>query len=48
MPGEVFDNVLSNAQEAKTRDTQLIGVALECADAELFDTLGRCPWWMNC
>jgi glucosamine--fructose-6-phosphate aminotransferase (isomerizing) len=31
--------VLSNAQQAKARDAQLIGVAPECADAELFDTL---------
>jgi glucosamine--fructose-6-phosphate aminotransferase (isomerizing) len=39
----VFDKVLSNAQEAKARDAQLIGIAPECADAELFDTLLPVP-----
>jgi hypothetical protein len=39
VPGTVFNKVLSNAQEAKARDAQLIGVAPECADTELFDTL---------
>jgi glucosamine--fructose-6-phosphate aminotransferase (isomerizing) len=43
VPGMVFDKVLSNAQEAKARDAQLIGVAPECADAELFDTLLPVP-----
>jgi glucosamine--fructose-6-phosphate aminotransferase (isomerizing) len=43
VPGAVFDKVLSNAQEAKARDAQLIGVAPECADAELFDTLLPVP-----
>jgi glucosamine--fructose-6-phosphate aminotransferase (isomerizing) len=43
VPGTVFDKVLSNAKEAKTRDAQLIGVAPECADAELFDTLLPVP-----
>ena len=43
VPGSVFDKVLSNAQEAKARDAQLIGVAPECADAELFDTLLPVP-----
>ncbi len=43
VPGTVFDKVLSNAQEAKARDAQLIGVAPECADAELFDTLLPLP-----
>jgi glucosamine--fructose-6-phosphate aminotransferase (isomerizing) len=43
VPGTVFDKVLSNAQEAKARDAQLIGVAPECADAELFDTLLPVP-----
>jgi glutamine---fructose-6-phosphate transaminase (isomerizing) len=43
VPGTVFDKVLSNAQEAKARDAQLIGVAPECADAELFDTLLSVP-----
>ena len=43
VPGLVFDKVLSNAQEAKARDAQLIGVAPECPDAELFDTLLPVP-----
>jgi len=43
VPGAVFDKVLSNAQEAKARDAQLIGVAPEYADAELFDTLLPVP-----
>ena len=43
VPGAVFDKVLSNAQEAKARDAQLIGVAPECADAEVFDTLLPVP-----
>ena len=43
MPGAVFDKVLSNAQEAKARDAQLIGVAPECPDAELFDILLPVP-----
>ena len=43
VPGTVFDKVLSNAQEAKARDAQLIGVAPECADAKLFDTLLPVP-----
>jgi len=43
VPGTVFDKVLSNAQEAKARDAQLIGVAPECADAEMFDTLLPVP-----
>ena len=43
MPGAVFDKVLSNAQEAKARDAQLIGVAPACPDAELFDVLLPVP-----
>ena len=43
MPGAVFDKVLSNAQEAKARDAQLIGVAPKCPDAELFDVLLPVP-----
>ena len=43
MPGKVFDKVLSNAQEAKARDAQLIGVAPNCPDAELFDLLLPVP-----
>jgi glucosamine--fructose-6-phosphate aminotransferase (isomerizing) len=43
VPGLVFDKVLSNAQEAKARDAQLIGVAPDCPDSELFDTLLPVP-----
>jgi glucosamine--fructose-6-phosphate aminotransferase (isomerizing) len=43
VPGTVFDKVLSNAQEAKARDAQLIGVAPDCANAELFETLVPVP-----
>jgi len=43
VPGTVFDKVLSNAQEAKARDAQLIGVAPDGPDAELFDTLLPVP-----
>jgi glucosamine--fructose-6-phosphate aminotransferase (isomerizing) len=43
VPGTVFDKVLSNAQEAKARDAQLIGVAPACADTELFDLLLPLP-----
>ncbi len=43
VPGLVFEKVLSNAQEAKARDAQLIGVAPDCPDAELFDTLLPVP-----
>jgi glucosamine--fructose-6-phosphate aminotransferase (isomerizing) len=43
VPGTVFDKVLSNAQEAKARDAQLIGVAPACPDSELFDLLLPLP-----
>ena len=43
MPGTVFEKVLSNAQEAKARDAQLIGVAPEGPDTELFDVLLPVP-----
>jgi len=43
VPGVVFEKVLSNAQEAKARDAQLIGVAPRCADTELFDHLLSVP-----
>ena len=43
MPGVVFDKVLSNAQEAKARDAQLIGVAPEGPDTTLFDDLLPVP-----
>jgi len=43
MPGKVFDKVLSNAQEAKARDAQLIGIAPEGKDTEIFDLLLPVP-----
>jgi glucosamine--fructose-6-phosphate aminotransferase (isomerizing) len=43
VPGSVFDKVLSNAQEAKARDAQLIGVAPEGPDTALFDLLLPVP-----
>jgi glucosamine--fructose-6-phosphate aminotransferase (isomerizing) len=43
MPGTVIEKVLSNAQEAKARDAQLIGVAPEGPDTELFDVLLPVP-----
>ncbi len=43
MPGIVFEKVLSNAQEAKARDAQLIGVAPEGPDTDIFDALLPVP-----
>ncbi len=43
MPGVVFEKVLSNAQEAKARDAQLIGVAPEAPGTEIFDALMPLP-----
>ncbi|MEB3208342.1 MAG: glutamine--fructose-6-phosphate transaminase (isomerizing) [Synechococcus sp.] len=43
VPGVVFEKVLSNAQEAKARDAQLIGVAPEGPDTDLFDALLPVP-----
>ncbi|MBU6249971.1 MAG: glutamine--fructose-6-phosphate transaminase (isomerizing) [Cyanobacteria bacterium REEB417] len=43
MPGSVFEKVLSNAQEAKARDAQLIGVGPEGPDTEVFDVLLPVP-----
>ena len=43
VPGTVFEKVLSNAQEAKARDAQLIGVAPEGPDTDLFDELLPVP-----
>ncbi|MGG6242129.1 glutamine--fructose-6-phosphate transaminase (isomerizing) [Nodosilinea sp. AN01ver1] len=40
MPGSVYDKVLSNAQEAKARDAQLIGV-VPMNDADAADTFDR-------
>ena len=42
-PGEVFDKVISNAQEAKARDSYLIGIAPECDGTEIFDYLMTIP-----
>ncbi len=42
-PGEVFDKVISNAQEAKARDAYLIGVAPKCNGTEIFDYLMTIP-----
>jgi glucosamine--fructose-6-phosphate aminotransferase (isomerizing) len=41
--GSVFEKVLSNAQEAKARDAQLIGVAPALPDTEIFDVLLPVP-----
>ena len=43
VPGLVFDKVLSNAQEAKARDAQLIGVAPVGPDTAVFDELLPVP-----
>jgi len=42
-PGEVFDKVISNAQEAKARDSYLIGIAPKCNGTEIFDYLMTIP-----
>jgi glucosamine--fructose-6-phosphate aminotransferase (isomerizing) len=42
-PSEVFDKVISNAQEAKARDSYLIGIAPECNGTEIFDYLMKVP-----
>ena len=41
--GMTFDKVLSNAYEAKARDSHLISMAPECAGRELFHTLLPVP-----
>ena len=43
MPGMVFEKVLSNAQEAKARDAQLIGIAPLGPETEIFDVLMPIP-----
>ena len=43
MPGLVYEKVLSNAQEAKARDAQLIGVTPESTEADVFDNLLAVP-----
>ena len=47
MPGPVFDEVLSNAQEAKARDARLIG-GPGMPDTEIFDELLPVQLWMSC
>jgi len=42
-PGEVFDKVISNSQEAKARDSYLIGIAPKCNGTEIFDYLMTIP-----
>ena len=42
-PGQVFEKVISNAQEAKARDSLLIGIAPECEGTEIFDYLMPLP-----
>ena len=42
-PGNVFEKVISNAQEAKARDSYLIGIAPKCEDTEIFDYLVPLP-----
>lgn len=43
IPGLVYEKVLSNAQEAKARDAQLIGVIPENTEADVFDNVLRVP-----
>tara|TARA_Y100001970_G_scaffold294301_1_gene450130 strand:+ start:32879 stop:34777 length:1899 start_codon:yes stop_codon:yes gene_type:complete len=42
-PGSVFEKVISNAEEAKARDSFLIGVAPKSAATEVFDFLFPIP-----
>ena len=42
-PGAVFEKVISNAQEAKARDSYLIGIAPKCDGIEIFDFLFPLP-----
>tara|TARA_Y100000589_G_scaffold151150_1_gene144140 strand:+ start:1970 stop:3862 length:1893 start_codon:yes stop_codon:yes gene_type:complete len=42
-PGNVFEKVISNAQEAKARDSYLIGIAPKCESTEIFDYLVPLP-----
>jgi len=49
-PGNVFEKVISNAQEAKARDSYLVGIAPECEGTEIFDYLIPLPLtdeWMS-
>ena len=42
-PGKVFEKVISNAQEAKARDSFLIGIAPKCEGIGIFDFLIPLP-----
>ena len=42
-PGNVFEKVISNAQEAKARDSYLIGIAPKCEGIGIFDFLIPLP-----
>ena len=42
-PGNVYEKVISNAQEAKARDSFLIGISPECEGSEIFDCLMPVP-----
>ncbi len=42
-PGKVFEKVLSNAQEAKARDSYLVGIAPECEGTDIFDYIIPIP-----
>ncbi len=42
-PGNVFEKVISNAQEAKARDSYLIGIAPKCEGIGIFDFLLPLP-----
>ena len=42
-PGNVFEKVISNAQEAKARDSYLIGIAPKCDGTEIFDCIMPIP-----
>ncbi len=42
-PGKVFEKVISNAQEAKARDSYLIGIAPKCDGIGIFDFLIPLP-----
>ncbi len=41
--GNVFEKVISNAQEAKARDSYLVGIAPDCEGTEIFDYLIPLP-----
>ncbi len=43
VPGVVYEKVISNSQEAKARDAQLIGIAPKSTESEIFDELFPLP-----